>query len=161
MLVTSFFVMWMLVFLWSGCWWLYVGDNFRVSIDDRISILVTSFGCSCLTLMLKDRGYWWQNRPKPSPEFLVLARCGPEISKMFWSWCGEVLKFVDPCYGHWMKFNWFDILNFYSLNIILLNQLMILQAIRFAVRNWPVRVSNSVRIFQLIIWAIVKWVCHY
>ena len=40
-----------------GCWWLYVGD--------RISILVTSFGCWCPTPMrgqIEDVG----NRPKPS-----------------------------------------------------------------------------------------------
>ena len=49
----------------SGCWWLYPGDNLDVS--DRISILVTSFGYWCPTLMLKDRVCWWQKRPKPSP----------------------------------------------------------------------------------------------
>ena len=45
----------------SGCWWQFSGFG------DRISILVTSFGCWCPTLILKDTEYWWQNRPKPSP----------------------------------------------------------------------------------------------
>ena len=30
-------------------------------------MLVTSFGGLCLTLVLKDRGCWWQKRVKPSP----------------------------------------------------------------------------------------------
>ena len=42
---------WMLVTL---SWWQFLGVN------DRISILVTSFGCWCSTLMLKYRGCWWQ-----------------------------------------------------------------------------------------------------
>ena len=37
-----------------------VGDNF--------SILVKSFWCWYPTLKLKDRGCWWQNRPKPSSQ---------------------------------------------------------------------------------------------
>ena len=45
----------------SECWWQFSG------ISDIISILVASFGCCWLTLMLKDGGCWWQNRPKPSP----------------------------------------------------------------------------------------------
>ena len=49
---------WMLVTLW---WWQFSG------VGDRISILVTSFGCWCPTLMLKDRGCWWHNQPKPLP----------------------------------------------------------------------------------------------
>ena len=46
-----------------------VGDFMLVNIFGcwRISILVTSYGCCCPTLMLKDRGCWWQNRPKLSP----------------------------------------------------------------------------------------------
>ena len=36
-------------------------------VGDRISILVTSFGCWCPTLMFKDRGCWRQKQPKPSP----------------------------------------------------------------------------------------------
>ena len=51
---------WILVTL---CWWLFSDVGYR------ILILVTSFGCWCPTLMLKDRRccVWWQNRPKPSP----------------------------------------------------------------------------------------------
>ena len=45
----------------SGCCWLYVGD--------KISILVTSFGCWCPTLMLKDRGCWWQERSPTSQDY--------------------------------------------------------------------------------------------
>ena len=44
-----------------GCWWQFSG------VGDSITILVTSFGCWCPTIMLIDRGCWWQNRPKPSP----------------------------------------------------------------------------------------------
>ena len=49
---------WMLVTL---SWWQFW------DVSDRISIFVTSFGCWCPTLMLKDRGCCWQKRPKPSP----------------------------------------------------------------------------------------------
>ena len=45
---------------------------------DRISILMTSFGCWCPTLMLKYRGCWWRKRPKPSPtsQSCRRHRCG-------------------------------------------------------------------------------------
>ena len=43
----------------SGCWRLFAGDNFRV--------LVTSFGFSYPTLILKNRECWWRERPKLSP----------------------------------------------------------------------------------------------
>ena len=50
------------------CWWqVDVGDFVLVTIldvSDRISILVTSFGCWCPALMLKDRGCSWQNHLK-------------------------------------------------------------------------------------------------
>ena len=42
-------------------WWQFL------DVSDRISILVTSSGCWCPKLMLKDRGCWWQKWPKPSP----------------------------------------------------------------------------------------------
>ena len=42
-------------------WWQFL------DVSDRILILVTSFGCWCLTLLLKDRGGWWQKRAKLSP----------------------------------------------------------------------------------------------
>ena len=40
-----------------------------LDVSDRISILVTTFGCWCPTLTFEDRGCWWQKRPKPSPTF--------------------------------------------------------------------------------------------
>ena len=49
---------WMLVTL---SWWQFL------DVGDRVSILVTSFGCWCPALMMKDRGCWWQKRPKQSP----------------------------------------------------------------------------------------------
>ena len=42
-------------------WWQFL------DVSDRILILVTSFGRWWSTLMLKDRGYWLQKWPKPSP----------------------------------------------------------------------------------------------
>ena len=50
----------------SGCWSNISWWQF-LDVSDRISILVTSFGCRWPTLMLKARGCWWQKRPKPSP----------------------------------------------------------------------------------------------
>ena len=47
-------------------WWQFL------DVSDRISILVTSFGCWCPTLMLKDRGCWWQKQAKT-----VLAKPSP------------------------------------------------------------------------------------
>ena len=44
-------------------WWQFL------NVSDRISILATIFGCWCPTPMLKDRGCWWQKRPKPSPAY--------------------------------------------------------------------------------------------
>ena len=53
-------------FIWlQSCWWLTVGDNFRMLA--RIKILVTSLGCWCPTLVLRYRGCWWPKRLKPSP----------------------------------------------------------------------------------------------
>ena len=49
---------WVLVTL---SWWQFLDDS------DRISILVISFGYWCPALMFKDKGCWWQKRPKPSP----------------------------------------------------------------------------------------------
>ena len=37
------------------------------NVGDRIKILVTSYECWCPTLMLRDRGCWWPERPKLSP----------------------------------------------------------------------------------------------
>ena len=42
-------------------WWQFL------NVSDRISILVTIFGNWCPTLLLKNRGCWWQKRSKPSP----------------------------------------------------------------------------------------------
>ena len=56
--------------------YIHVGDKLMLvtlsrcqflDVSDRKAILVTSFGCWCPTLMFKDRGYWLQKRPKPSP----------------------------------------------------------------------------------------------
>ena len=49
----------------SGCWWLYFGDNFRMFVTE-FRYWWHLFGCWCPTLMLKYRGCWLQNRPKPS-----------------------------------------------------------------------------------------------
>ena len=59
------------------CWWqVDVGDKWMLvtlawwqflDVSDRTSILVTSFGCCCPPPLLKDRGCWWQKRPKLSP----------------------------------------------------------------------------------------------
>ena len=38
-----------------------------LDVSNRISILVTSLGCWCPTLILKDRVCWWQKQTKPSP----------------------------------------------------------------------------------------------
>ena len=48
---------WMLVTL---SWWQFL------DVSDRILILVTSFGCWCPMLMLKNKGCWWLKRSKPS-----------------------------------------------------------------------------------------------
>ena len=61
---------WMLVTL---SWWQFLD----VSIS--ISILMTSFGCWCRSLTLKDRGCWRQKRPKPS---LTSQSCRKHISSL-------------------------------------------------------------------------------
>ena len=49
------------------CYWqVDVGDFILVTfldVSDKISKLVTSFGCWCSTSTLKDRGCWWEKRP--------------------------------------------------------------------------------------------------
>ena len=54
------------------CWWQLLSDEKlsgirSVCLDDRFSILATSFECWCPKLMFKDRGCWWRKRPKLAP----------------------------------------------------------------------------------------------
>ena len=49
-----------IVMLVTYSWW-----QFK-NVGDRFKILVTSFRCWCPTLMLRNRGWWWPKRPKPS-----------------------------------------------------------------------------------------------
>ena len=53
------------IFVTSGCWWLYVGDNLWVLVKE-FRQWWRSFGCWCPTLILTDRAYWWRKQRRPS-----------------------------------------------------------------------------------------------
>ena len=87
----------LLIYRLHRCWWLYLGDN---DLSTRILILVTFFGCWCPTLMLKDRGYWWQKRQKPSS---TSQSCRQHISSATSVTNIDVVNSSQQQHSHWKR----------------------------------------------------------
>ena len=64
---------------WFGSPWVNSSDSMLVTdVGDKTCwTILPAFGWWCPTLILKDRGCWWQKRPKPSP---TSQSCNQHIS---------------------------------------------------------------------------------